>query len=838
MSEQHARRGAGLQRLWASRGGIIGLGLAAAVVFVACRGPNRRKFSIPAGFFNLYASNNGTSDKGDLDKFDAQLLIQKRFNSGGNEGIALDLLGNMHHNSDNGNSLIRVIRTIRNRNRPNNDTFNASNQDRDILIAAPQGGVTPTPKGIAIIHSGGFIIAADPANSRLVVFGTAVAGDAPAFASTTNMGGKAWDIAYDQASDRLFIARTDGAVAVYDNYAGGNQILGQNPFRPAALPDRVFFPKYDNFLKAPLPSRIGKVSEVNFHGVAYDAASDRLVVSDVGLAASATDGKLLVFEKASTLGGPGAGLEAAPASVLSGPNTLLGNPVDLILRGSTAIVAEKSNGRILVWEPIFGRSGDVAADRAIVEGSPEAVALEQNDGPEVADVSDLDNGGTINALMVISNPKNGASDTPPGAASPEGDLNRLSTDLVPATTQNLLDGLAGGTVARNLQNGSVDASGDGYFSFDLGSVTEATQITASGTRSFPFNPTTPATITASSGDFGADGYTVGMNLRITGTANNNGTFTVATVGATTLTLSTADALIVEGPVSSGAVINGGNNADGGILIVNRGLTSRANEGETPSFALTSTRDRILSGSNTGLVRPKGVEFVNNLGLIIIAENRGVFSNAASPVREPAILAFSSSVGGNATPLLRTVATGGGAPWDLDYDPINDRLFVATTNGQLVIYDTYKETGGVNGPDRVVLPSNAQGQPLRGTMNLHGCVYDAVQDAVFVSDVGSAADAGDGRIYVFLKASTASGNVKPDFIIEGNNTFLGNPVDLAYDGARLFVAEKSNKRVLRFDDILLKRVSGNVTPSAMTAVDAPSSPESLFLVPSFLGRAPR
>lgn len=66
-----------------------------------------------------------------------------------------------------------------------------------------------------------------------------------------------------------------------------------------------------------------------------------------------------------------------------------------------------------------------------------------------------------------------------------------------------------------------------------------------------------------------------------------------------------------------------------------------------------------------------------------------------------------------------------------------------------------------------------------------------------------------------------------------NTMLGNPVDIAFDGVNLYVAEKSQDAVLRFDDVL-NSAGGDIAPAATMAQDAP---ESVAIVPDYLARSP-
>ena len=91
----------------------------------------------------------------------------------------------------------------------------------------------------------------------------------------------------------------------------------------------------------------------------------------------------------------------------------------------------------------------------------------------------------------------------------------------------------------------------------------------------------------------------------------------------------------------------------------------------------------------------------------------------------------------------------------------------------------------------------------------------------MTDVGSAADATDGKIYVLNSAAMASGLTNIDIAISGPNSMLGNPVDIMFSGRDLYLAEKSNGLVMRWDNIL-NRASGDVSADASYAFVAPES----------------
>lgn len=86
----------------------------------------------------------------------------------------------------------------------------------------------------------------------------------------------------------------------------------------------------------------------------------------------------------------------------------------------------------------------------------------------------------------------------------------------------------------------------------LPSVEDATEVTAAGGRTLTFAASDDS-ITASSGSFVSDGYKPGMLLTAEDTSSNDGTYTIATVTATKITVT--GALADEGPLSATATLN-------------------------------------------------------------------------------------------------------------------------------------------------------------------------------------------------------------------------------------------------------------------------------------------
>lgn len=629
---------------------------------------------------------NGSSNAGDVSLVDQNGAALKVFSTGNNEGIALDPLGNAIQAGDATQGSLRTV--CNTMSRANNGAFDA-NIDREIT-GATTGLVNP--KGIHIAQGAGLVMAADFNGSRISVFGTAAGGDVAPLAETITSASP-WDLVYDEVNDRLFVALTDGTVAVYDAYVASDF---------AAMPARVITPSDD---------AMATIS-VNIHGIAYDRASDKLVLSDVGSAASPTDGAIFVISNAASADG-----SVTVDRNIAGPASMLGNPVDIALSGTDLRVAEKSNDAILVFSNIFaGPSGDIAPALVTATTKPESL-VEVPEYSMHADISDITSANmSLLGVAVSSNPS--------AAAATTGEIARLSGALN-AQLSDYNNGMS-------IESVAFDLAGDSYTTFD-----------------------DPAT-----------------NM-------------------------------------------------GGIIIGNRVATSRDSE------MYTESRDRMITGSNTGLVTPKGIDVASAKGLVFVAEN-----NATTP----GIQVFSSCADGDVSPLITLTPAGGARPWDVDYDAASDRAFVALTNGTIAVFDEVSTkmmagTTSVMGEDRVITPAMAD-TAFASPTNIHGIDYDPASNSLIVSDVGSAADASDGKLYVIPNAKNAMGITNVSVNIAGPNSMLGNPVDIMYDGSHLYVAEKSNGLVMRFDNIL-NSASGDIAASVSYTYPAP---ESVAIIPSYLYRA--
>ena len=146
----------------------------------------------------------------------------------------------------------------------------------------------------------------------------------------------------------------------------------------------------------------------------------------------------------------------------------------------------------------------------------------------------------------------------------------------------------------------------------------------------------------------------------------------------------------------------------------------------------------------------------------------------------------------------------------------DTLYaVADLTGDLLSFENFFANA-----DGAILPTKRV--TIEGLVRTHGITYSKRSNTMVLTDVGLAASDSDGGVIVLkgfteLFAATPNmGTIAMDkqIRIYGSNTFLGNPVDVAYDNftKTIFVAERLNGggKLLTFD---LPNSNVNAMPSS-------------------------
>lgn len=256
----------------------------------------------------------------------------------------------------------------------------------------------------------------------------------------------------------------------------------------------------------------------------------------------------------------------------------------------------------------------------------------------------------------------------------------------------------------------------------------------------------------------------------------------------------------------GPAVSGG----GGVFVVD-GLTGINADGDV------STRDARIWGPETGIILPKGLALNQAQSRLFVADTGAVD-----------IKVFDTAALGNVSPLFNLADLGGGAVWDMVYDDASGLLFAAGVDGTVRVFENALVEMGGAGPVRVFTPTDENSVKI--SVNLHGIHYEPVTKVLILSDVGSPADPNDGQIFVIADADSADGDVPVLAQIGGDQTLLGNPVDIAFDGVNLYVAEKSNNVVLRFDGVLELTGNNNIAADASIEVPGAESVQLAYTAP--------
>ena len=240
----------------------------------------------------------------------------------------------------------------------------------------------------------------------------------------------------------------------------------------------------------------------------------------------------------------------------------------------------------------------------------------------------------------------------------------------------------------------------------------------------------------------------------------------------------------------------------------------------------------LYGSLVGLTAPKGI-FVDSIRTAVTTGGAATTFQALfiSDFAAGTIVVHNAASTGNVAPVFTVSDLGGAKPWDSFYDRDADRLFVAATNGTVLIYNTLSTRRGAATPSATITPT------FRGakvTVNLHGIDivdgFSGTGDQIVLTDVGDAASATDGALLAIPFAGTEAGTVNTpvSFINRGARTNLGNPTDVIVMNGAAIVSEKANSMVMRFEN--LSALAGEFN-SGPTFTRAAASPEGVDLTPA-------
>lgn len=243
------------------------------------------------------------------------------------------------------------------------------------------------------------------------------------------------------------------------------------------------------------------------------------------------------------------------------------------------------------------------------------------------------------------------------------------------------------------------------------------------------------------------------------------------------------------------------------LVVQASRTTFGLEGYTGVSLTSSSVSAIVTANISGsldMSNPR--ELAVNGNFYVVADSNDADGNDAT--KDGTLFIYSKS-GSNFT--LRNTITTDIKLWGIVFIG-NDLYAIADTTNELAVYSNFLN----NTTSTTLAPSKKIA--VEGIVRTHGLTYDAMTDTMILTDIGDAGSGTDGGFHVVENftskfSSTANGAtlaVSQQTRVAGSNTVLGNPVDVAYDGATktVFIAEAKNGKILAFNNI---SSGGNLTP---------------------------
>jgi len=282
--------------------------------------------------------------------------------------------------------------------------------------------------------------------------------------------------------------------------------------------------------------------------------------------------------------------------------------------------------------------------------------------------------------------------------------------------------------------------------------------------------------------------------------SNNADGNITYYDVTDMSNITATTLITTSVAADGVYYDGSSDT-----VIQASRSGLALEGFANATTLASgaTVTAAISGSDD-LVSPREVAVNGNF--YVVADNADVDGDATTPDGR----LFIYEKDGDDFELRNTV-TINFKLWGIVFNG-QDLYAIVDATGDLAVFNGFLS----NSSDATVEASKRI--TIEGIVRTHGIAFDVNTNTAVLTDIGSAMDATDGGFHVIsnfttkLNATANNGTlaVSDQVRVSGNNTVLGNPVDVAYDGETetVFIAEAANGKILAFNNI---GTGGNLTP---------------------------
>ena len=503
---------------------------------------------------------------------------------------------------------------------------------------------------------------------------------------------------------------------------------------------------------------------IRTHGLTYDAEDDVMILTDIGNPASATDGALIVVKDFMTAGADGT-ISTSEQIRVGGASSQLGNPVDVAYDevNNTIYVAERAsgNGKVLGFK--FPRlSGGIAPFYSKLFFGASAIHLPSANEVGICDFVQgqtlgLDIGGTTTTIIIDGDADFISFNSDYDAADGYSFTYVVTDDMgmiLGIPPGNMVDFDPAGVGACNVYGLSYTGNlnimmGDDLFA--AGAML-SDDCFALSDNNLTVNRVAP--------QMGQNLFYVSSNTQM-----NIGGFSVLGDNSLAMTMFQNEAEDADGIFYDQVndVIYQLNRTDNVI-------NAFSNVSTNPTLTATSTSD-----------------FINGRE-ITVADGKLVVAQDASPANGDQNRFIIYDISPTSITLDKIYDTGFNL-WGIHADA--GKLYAIVDNSnQIAVYDDF-----FNEPAGTILSDLIAN--VDGIVRTHGITYDAARDIMILTDIGDPMSPTDGALVVIKKFSLAAidSQVSADeqIRVEGPNSQLGNPVDVAYDRElnRIFVAERAN-----------------------------------------------
>lgn len=540
---------------------------------------------------------------------------------------------------------------------------------------------------------------------------------------------------------------------------------------------------------------------VRTHGLTYISDRDMMIMTDVGAGSSPDDGAFVVIRGFSDAIFDGV-VSTDEQIRIVGDNTFLGNPVDVAyaMANDMIYIAERANGggRILGFTlPAMGSmGGNIAPDYNMEFAGASAVTLGNEEDEAESFTGGVDE--CINAVEggTVALPDGNTEINIPYAGDGVADVvmvDSMGTNATANYTYIVTDGngMILGIPPGDMAN--VDGAGGGncriYGLSYTGNLTATAgqDITTAMLSDACFDVSDNWVTTVRSAANIADRFFVSSN-----TTGQIGFYNIM-----------ADGMLTNGTFAAAAM-----DADGIHYDEDNDVLYQLNRTDNVINAYSNVVNNLTAGMMPELTATSTADFSNGRE-ITVSGNRLVVAQDATDAND-----------GNRfyvyeiSPTAITLVNQYDAAINLwGIHATAETLYAIVDNSnQLAIFNNFfAHPDGMVSADMTI--------EVEGIVRTHGLTYLSERDMMLMTDVGAGSSPDDGAFVVIrdFMAAAADGTVDANeqIRIVGENTFLGNPVDIALDEGNnvVYIAERANGggRVLGFDLPAMDSAGGDIAP---------------------------